>query len=103
MILRLFHYVYISNIFNQQMDEEVSRYTEALRVLRESSAQIFSRSYHHKGCLPIAIEKREVIIPPLEVETSTATDNNQLKRKSGTVEKNSEKIKKKKQKRDFLD
>ena len=103
MILHLFHYVYISNIFNQQMDDEVSRYTEALRVLRESSAQIFSRSYHHKGCLPIAIEKREVIIPPSEVETSTATDNNQLKRKSGTVEKNSEKIKKKKQKRDFLD
>lgn len=103
MILRLFHYVYISNIFNQQMDEEVSRYTEALRLLRESSAQIFSRSYQHKGCLPIATEKRGVIIAPLEGETSIATDNTELKRKSGAVEKNTEKIKKKKKKRDFLD
>ena len=81
------------------MDEDLTTYCNSLRRLRESSSQVFSRSY----CIPVDIEQQgadNADISGLKRKSETPTD---LENGSEKRLKEDRKQKNKKKKKDFLD
>jgi hypothetical protein len=81
------------------MDEDLTTYCNSLRRLRESSSQVFSRSY----CIPVDIEQQgadNADISGLKRKSETPAD---LENGSEKRLKEDKKQKNKKKKKDFLD